>query len=136
MSMNSKKIRPNNLMYLFFAAPFMPIHYLNTYIIYDSDKLIISRYYAKNGKMKKNILEIYINEVEFIGFCNDLKIRQIEESLSSHIGTYTPQEICFKLKSGKIVSLNAKPYSKKQCIEILNLFKCNKGKTLSRALNL
>lgn len=122
---------------MFWFAGIWELWYIfNTYIVYDNEKIIFSRYYAKEEKKKKDKTELLISDVIKIGFPRDLEIDVKEEILVGAYGIYVSQEICFLLKDGRIISFNTRPYTKKQCREILSLFSCEIGDSLGRALRL
>lgn len=136
--LNSKhniRNRPHNIIFMIIGL-FVPWQFFATYYECDGSKMIFSRYYAKDEKMRKNKIEFDIDDVIKIGFPKDLEISIQEEKLKGVYGVYISQEINFILKNGDIISFNARPYSKKQCRELITIFSCVKGELLSKALGL
>lgn len=130
-----KKIRPGNFIF-YLCAICAPWHIWNTYIETDGLQIIFSRYFCANDFMRKRTDKINISEVVTIGFPNELGISMQEEIAHGRYGTYCSQEIDFLLKSGNIIPLNARPYTKRQCRRLVSLFLCKKEQRLINTLGL
>jgi hypothetical protein len=136
--MKMNKIVPKNPAFLF-ASVFAPWFLVNTYVILDGNKFVISRYYSFDGEtLKKDLVEMNIADLEEAGFSMDLEIERIEKTIQGNHGFYIPQEIDFKTKSG-ILAFNAKPYTKKQIRYLINYVKSMNssiiiGKSLTNVL--
>ena len=126
-----KKIRPRNYMF-WLTALFAPWQFAGTFICLIDNSLVFSRYIAKNGRLRKDIKEFRKDQIVKIGVPKDLGLKNQEPS----IGRYRSQEIDFVSDSGEIIFLNARPYSKVQCRELLGLFSCEKGKQLNKILEI
>lgn len=115
------KIRPKNP-FFYLATLLAPWQIINTYVEYTDTFIIFSRYYAKRKTLVMDQTRFHIADVSKIGFPKDLSIPAQEKALYGPHGAYKSQEIDFLLHNGKIISWNARPYTKRQCQKILSLF--------------
>lgn len=125
---------PKNPLFLF-ACLFAPWYLLHTYVLFEDDAIVFSRYYAFTGKTtKRDVTDIKIADIQEVGFPSDLKIRR-KESLQSYAhGTYIPQEIDFKTRD-RIVAFNARPYTKGQIRHLLEFIRlANKDIAVAKKL--
>lgn len=136
-------IRPKNLVFLL-ASIFTPWILINTYIRINGENVELHRYFCKQDKLKREVVNFKIADVIAIGFPNDLKIKAQEEKLHGRFGTYSSQEIDFILKDNTIIALNVRPYTKQQIKDFLRMFSGNiiagrglkKGKNLYKVLGI
>ncbi|MDD2979843.1 MAG: hypothetical protein PHN80_07715 [Hespellia sp.] len=133
--MISERIRPGNPVFVFIAL-LTPWNLFNTYIDINGQQIIFSRYFQERKHRRKRKDVFSISEVIAIGWSSELGISMREAKAHGRSGTYAAQEIDFLLKSGEIIPLNVRPYTKNQCRRLLSLFPCEKKKRLSKALEL
>lgn len=126
-------IKPKNPMFIL-ATLAVPWQCFNTSIRINKRQIEFNRYFCTKGKLIRNTTDFMIDSVQKIGFPCDFMIKQQEESLNGLYGTYSPQEIVFILSDKKVVSLNARPYTKRQIKTMLKVFSTNivYGKKFSR----
>lgn len=117
-------IYPKNLVYILVSI-FTPWIYMNTYIKTNGENVELHRYFCKQDKLKREVVNFKIADVIAIGFPNDLKIQAQEGKLHGRFGTYSSQEIDFILKDNMIIALNVRPYTKQQIKDFLSLFSDN-----------
>lgn len=114
------KIIPHNPMFLL-SNLILPWHVKNTYISINESKITFSRYYCFDGQhLNLDVVNFNINDIEQIGFPDDLHMDIQEASITSGYGIYVSQEIIFKTSS-EIFSLNARPYNKGQIKSLIQI---------------
>jgi len=134
-----EKIRPKNPVFVTLGV-LLPWRYFNTFITLKDDIILIGRYFLHEiPHMTREVVEVKINDIEEIGFPEDLGIKMKEKSWTAAGGVYVSQGIDFKTKNS-YVALNARPYTKKQIRYLFDyILKMNNkvkiGKSLCRFLN-
>lgn len=117
-----KKIRPQNPIYLILSL-LAPWRFMNTYYIMKKDKLIISRYYARNNakEFNKRVEHLELKKLIKFGFPKDLGTTIQEPTIRGRKGTYISQEVQFLFEDKSIVAWNVRPYTKKQIRQLAEL---------------